>query len=227
MSSTYLDLCAKARREFGISGSGPTSVLNQTSMFQKLVEWIADADEYIQSRWFDWGFLLTQFSTSTSSGLKDISAPADLGLWDTNSFYLNYTSDSYKHLELYDYFEWRNGLRLGTQTNEEPDYVIIKPDHSLILHPPPDATYTLTADYYKTPTRMTANTSTSLIPARFERIIIAQAKIYWATHDDAQNELQMAVAERDDLLRKLESAYLPEQSARATSANDGLMVVPE
>jgi len=229
MSSTYLTLCQRMKKECGIEGSenAPTSVLNQTGMLKKVVQWIADADEYILSQWLDWGFMLEEFSESTVAGTKDITAPSDLGSWDTESFYLNYTSDEYVHLYVRDYFIWRNGDRLGTQTNDEPEYVIIKPDKSLILHPPPDAVYTLTADYYKIATRMSADASTSPIPSRFDRLIIAQAKIYWATHEDAPEELQMAVAERDELMHRLESLYLPHSEARTLANSHSLRVIPE
>jgi hypothetical protein len=223
MSSTYLALCQKFRQEVGVSGTGPAAVTSQTGMYAKIVEWIADADEDICSQYLDWGFLWTQWETSTIIGTKDYSAPSDFGMWDEESFYLDSTSSTYRQLKIMDYWYWRENHRNGTKTNDKPSFVVIRPDKAIIIESPPDAVYTLTADYYKTETRMTVNTDTSPIPSKFDRIIIARAKIYYAEHEDAPEVMNGAVNEYRDLMNRLESLYLPGQQAR-TMGHDDLYV---
>lgn len=227
MSSTYLNLFIKAKRECGIPGAVPTAVTSQTGPLLKLVEFIADADMSIQSKWLDWGFLHGEHSVSTVVGEKDIAVPSDFGMWDEDSFFLNYTSNSYTKLEKKDYFVWRNTDRLGTQTNAKPLHFIVKPNKAVILHPPPDAVYTLTADYYKTATRMTANTSTSLIPTKFDRLIISGAKKMWAEDEEAWELYKSSENEYNDLMVRLESLYLPDRQAYTMGNSGGIMVVPE
>lgn len=225
MSSTYLTLCQQARRECGVSGTGPSSVSGQTGMLQKIVEWVADADEYICSKWLDWGFLHTEHSVNTIAGTKDYSAPSDLGMWDAHSFYLDRTSSTFKNLVPMDYWYWRDALRNGLKTNVEPTYIVIKPDLDIILEGPPDAIYSLTADYYKTTTRLSGNTDTSPIPSRFDRLIIAKVKWYYGYHEDAPEILTEGKEEFVDLMNRLESIYRPGQQGRTSDIHNDDMVI--
>lgn len=206
--STYLELCQKMVRDLGLSNDIST-VVSQTGMNRKIVDWVADADEVIQTLWEDWNFLWAQFSTTTISGVREYSKPADFGTWDLDSFYLDYISDDYQHLIPMDYIEWRRNYRQGTQSASKPTYFILTPENNIYLHEIPDDAYTLTADYWKAPTRLSANTDTSAIPTRFERIIIARAKIYYAEHEEFPAVLELASSEYKSLLDKLEAAELP------------------
>lgn len=229
MSSSYLTLCQKLRQEVGATGSDgtPSTVIGQTRMLKKIVDWIADADMDICTKYLDWGFLHDEHSVSTVAGVKDYSAPSDFGLWDYNSFYLDSTSDSYQKLNKMDYSYWRSHLRNGTKTNEKPTWFIVKPNKDIILESPPDGTYTLTADYYKTATRMTTNDSVSLIPTKFDRLIIARAKIYYGNHQNAAEIIEDGVNEYRDLMMRLESIYLPEQESRTKGGNDDMVTIVE
>jgi len=205
---TFLEMCQKTIRDLGLHTSIAT-VTNQTEMAQKIVDWVADADEYIQSLWFDWNFLFGQYEENTTIGTREYAKPTDFGMWDMDSFYLDYDSEDYVHLSELDYVEWREIYRQGTLTNDEPNNFILTPLNNIYLEAKPDAVYTLTADYWKSPTRMTVNTSTSLIPDRFQRIIIARAKIYYAEHDEFPTVYELATDEYNHLLNLLEAAELP------------------
>jgi len=199
-------------------------------MSKKIVDWVADADEYIQSLWTDWDFLWALFSASTTSGTREVAAPSTLGTWDLKSFYLDYTTDDYTHLNYIDYVEWRELYRQGTQTNDKPDQFTITPNHNIYLESIPDATYTITADYWAAPTRLAANADTSPIPDRFERIILARAKIYYSEHDEFPAVYELATAEYNKLLGDLEAAELPGKSKalrRSRNLDYNLVVTPQ
>lgn len=223
--STFLQLCQTTRRECGITSTGPAAVTSQTGVLEKVVNWVADADVEIQSRWFDWDFLhVSTWSHNTIAGVSTVAAPDDLGVWDSESFYLDYTTANSKQMTVMDYKVWRRDFRQGVKTNQRPDIAVIMPDRSLTLESPPDDVYSLTADYWKRPSRMTANGSTSPVPEEYERIIIARAKIAYAESQGAPEVLMSAQIEFDDLLDKLEAKYLPNQRGRRL-ADPGMMVV--
>lgn len=223
--STFLQLCQTVRRECRIAGSGPTAVTGQTGVLDRVVNWVADADQELQGRWFDWDFLhVTTWSHSTVANTATVAAPADLGVWDRESFFLDYTTANHKNLPVIDYKKWRTLLRQGVKTSQKPDNVIILPDNSLILEAPPDDVYSLTADYWKRPVKMTGPTDTSPIPEEYERIIVARAKIAYGEGESVGEILASGQVEYDDLLDKLESKYLPDQKARRQS-DPGMMVV--
>ena len=213
----YLELCQKVRRECGVQGNGPTTVTNQTGILQKIVDWVADADEEIQSRWFDWNFLWASVSGNTTVGLATYTKPSDLASWDPQSFYLDYTLATYSKLSQLNYQLWRDNYRNGVKTNARPSYFVIKPNGDIILEAPPDDVYSLTSNGWKIATRMSANTSTTSIPARFQRVIIARAKMFFAEDQNAPEIMESSIREYNELMDKLEAAELPNQHNRRLS----------
>ena len=211
--STYLELVNKAVRECGVSGGDLSSVTGQTGMRNKMVNWVADADIHVQQTFHDWKFLFASHSDTTITGNKDYTQPTDLGHWDVHSFYLNYTSDSYIDLEPLSYEEWYHNYGLGTQSNDAPSYVVVKPNKDIILHAPPDDAYTLTANYYKAPVRLSANTSTSNIPQPYEQVIIYRAMMLYAQHEEAHEMMQYATGEFQNALNALKTQYAPHLDA--------------
>tara|TARA_S200000501_G_scaffold106634_1_gene100088 strand:+ start:1632 stop:2318 length:687 start_codon:yes stop_codon:yes gene_type:complete len=213
---TFLELCQTVRQEVGISGTGPSTVVGQEGQLKVIVDFVAEADYQIQALWHDWNFLWSQYSSTLSTGTRApaTTKPTDLGNWDMRSFYLDYTTDDSISLSTLSYVEWRADFRQGVATNDSPTYVVVQPDSSLIVDPPPDKAYTITADYWKTPTKMTANTDESVIPSQYHRIIVARAKTMWAEREEAPEILLGSSAEYQDLLDKLESQSLPGQRIR-------------
>lgn len=206
--STYLQLCQKMIRDLGLSNT-ITTVSGQSGMSRKVVDWIADADEQIQALWADWQFLWSQYSTTTIAGTQEYAKPLDFGVWDLDSFYLDYNISNYQHLGYIDYIAWRQAYRQNPADNDKPSLFTLTPAHNIYLEPTPDAVYTLTADYWAAPTRLSDNTDTSAIPDRFERIIIAKAKIFYAEHDEFPTVYELASREYADLLKQLQAAELP------------------
>ena len=224
---TFLELCQTVRQEVGVSGTGPTTVLSQEGQLKVIVDFVAASDFEIQILWEDWDFLWAQYSSTLATGVKEpvLQKPTDLGTWDTRSFYLNYTTDDSTHLTPFSYVDWRTDFRQGTQTNTTPSYAVVQPDQNIFVDPPPDGAFTITADYWKTPTLMAANATVSPIPVQFHRIIIARAKTMWAEREEAPDILISASAEYADILDKLESSQLPAQKGRRLASNDQELVI--
>ena len=224
---TFLELCQAVRQEVGVSGTGPTTVLSQAGQLKVIVDFVAASDFEVQILWEDWDFLWAQYSSTLATGVKEpvLQKPTDLGTWDTRSFYLNYTSDDSTHLTPFSYVDWRTDFRQGTQTNTTPSYAVVQPDQNLFVDPPPDGAFTITADYWKTPTLMAANATVSPIPVQFHRIIVARAKTMWAEREEAPDILISASAEYADILDKLESSQLPAQKGRRLASNDQELVI--
>ena len=136
------------------------------------------------------------------------------------SFFLDYTSDDHTNLTPLAYTDYRSSQRQGTQTNSTPSNVIVQPDESIIVYPNPDKSYTITADYWKTPTRMSANTDSSSIPSQYHRIIVSRAKTMWAEREEAPEILLASSAEYSDIRDKLEAQSLADQRLRRLSRID-------
>ena len=212
--STYVELCQKFRKLVGISGIGPASVINQSGMNEKITIWVADADEFVQRVWEDWNFLIEPKKIITATEgiatftLADLSI-TDLAKWRKSSFVRNPGTANYQKL-LYD-MSFEDYLTseeyLAEEVTGEIYRVIIRSsDDAVIFYPTPASNTTVWASYYKTVTRMSANTSTTPIPARFEDIILYRAKMSYAEHIEDASLYQIAKLDYDKVLAELESS---------------------
>lgn len=233
---TFLELCQNLARELSIPGSGPTTVVSQDGEHLKIVRYVRMADMDIKNRYIDWKFLWRDdFSTTLSVNQETLDSgsgdwPTNLGTWNPDQFVLDPTSDDYVTLEYTPYREWKRRFGYGTHTADMPGAITIKPDRSLAWFPKADSAYTLTGEYWKAAVPMTANGDISDIPARFRRLILVRAKLYYAELEDAPEISQGAGAEHDDLLDQLIAHEAPGQEVkRHTSAPESrrVVVVPQ
>jgi len=209
-TSTYLQLCQETQAACDISGTPISSVANQIGILKDLVRWVADADIVIQREAINWDFLYkTDFTVNTVVGIADYVKPSDYGKWDRKTFFLDYTTDTNIKLREIDYRVYFNTYAVGVQTNGPPNNFIIQPGGNLSIYNPPDQVYTLTANYWRTAKRMTANGDVSLIPETFIRAIIARAKMYYAISEEADRVYAEAKGEYGDVLSELKSDQLP------------------
>jgi len=234
--SDFLTLVKDLQRECGVSGATIATVLGQSSMYGKLVGWIAEADIHIQNLRTDWNFLWSAYSIATIAGEPEPIIPADVNVWDRDSFYLDYSTASNKHLKELDYKQWRDGAGRGVQTNRKPSRVVFKPDRQIILSNPPDDIYALTAEYWKKPTKMVDDTDISDIPANYHRIIVVQAKLWYAEEQEIPTVYQAAMAElygdprekeKIGLIDQLKANQLPNQERRTMSQGAPITITPE
>lgn len=224
---TYLQLCQKFRRTSGISGSGPTAVTGQTGIAELIVDWIADADQLIQEQWFNWGFMWGTKTFNTVANDKDytltdlslVTGSTALNNWDDTSFVVSPTSNSYQRLKSLSYKEYRGNYKLGTVPTGKPTHVVIQPDNSIILYPTPDAVYSVTADYFKKPNRLAANTDTSPIPVQYHDAIIYRAKLMYAEYEEIPNLYQSASIDYDKIMQSLQAHSLPDMHLERRSDN--------
>jgi hypothetical protein len=217
--STYLVLCQDMARDIGIPGTGPSSVTASDLSEEEtdVVRYVKQADLDIQRRWFNWNFLWTEATITPSAGTSTLSSPADLGNWNLDAIVWSKATNDYQELDYMDWDEYKLEYKLGVIDSGTPEVFAVKPDNVLDVYPTPDTTTSISVEYWKTPTELSADSDTSPIPARFHNIIIARAKIYYGENEDAPEILNGALASFEDLMDKLESDQLPGQKNRRFS----------
>lgn len=228
--STYLQLCQNMSREVGIPGSGPSSVTPTAEEEVDIVRQIKDADLDVQIKWFNWNYLWSEHTTNTVSGTSTISSPTDIMQWNIDSVVYDPSSDNYQPLVFVEWKEYRDNYKFGVVESGTPEVFTVKPDNVIDVYPTPDSATSIKAEYWRTPTELSADSDVSAIPARFHRIIICRAKIFYGEQNDAPEVLSSAIAEFTDLLGKLEADQLPSQRNRRFSEVQNLAnytVVPE
>ena len=236
--STFLVLCQDMARDVGIPGTGPstTTTTNLSEEETSVVRYINQADQDIQSRWFDWDFLWSEADITAISGTSTLSSGntgfpgtstiGPLGNWKLDSIVWDKTSESYQILEYQEWNSYREMYKYGSIDSDVPEVFSVKPNGNLDLYPTPNAATTVSAEYWRTPVVMstildgetTADSNTSAIPSRFHKIIIARAKMYYAENEDAPEIMSGSVAEFEDLLNSLEADQLVRQQNRKFSS---------
>ena len=228
--STYLELCQDMAREVGIPGTGPSTVTPTAEDEADVVRYIKDANTDISSMWFNWDFLWGEHSTTTVASTSTITSPSDLAQWNIDSVVYAPTSENWQPLTYVGWREYREDYKYGTIDTGVPEFFSVKPANVIDLYPTPNAATTLTAEYWKTPTTLSASSDLPPIPTRFQRIIICRAKVYYAEQNDAAEVMGSSISEFNDLLGKLEADQLPSQRDRRFSVVQNLenyTVVPE
>jgi hypothetical protein len=215
--STFLQLCQKFRKVVGISGSGPAAVTDQTGMYLRIVTWVADAEWEVITKWGDWPFMLVPkavipVTAGTATYTLTDLAITDLARWKPKTFVVkpgtaNYLSLPEKRTHE-DYLKSEYYLGAG-ETGDLVDVVVNPVDNSITFIPTPTETQTVWAGYFKTPTRLSGNTSQTPIPERYEDIILAKAKMFYAEAFDNQVLLQIASMQYEDWMRRMERELLP------------------
>lgn len=223
--ATYLALAQKVASESGVSSDGTnlSAVTGQTGRRAKIVRWTNDAWRSIQNAHTQWLWMRSTFSGSTVADTRGYSG-SDLGVAsrfgdflytgneDENrySIYLTATGVSDEgplYYRDYDFF-WSTLMR-GTQTSDRPQYFTIDPAGDLLLHPIPDAVYTVKGPYRKDVQELSADGDIPEMPTRFHDLIMDVALEMLALNDEAAAQFPLYRLRKIARFSELERDQLP------------------
>jgi len=208
--SNFLQLCQDLRQEAGFTGSGPTSVANQTGQYSKVVKWVNSAYMDVITEHNNWDFLWGQTEIDTVIGTSVYSHTVLVDRWKDAVIHekaVGHTDDKFMVYLPYQEFYSRFEL-LHTETGR-PAYFTERPDGKVEVHPVPDKIYTVNADYYQTPVALVANTDLPLIPTKFHDVILYKALAKATANSEDFNSYQYAERQADAILGRMERDLLP------------------
>ena len=213
MSSTYIDLVKQFVLDVGIEGSVQSDIGKLVGMHEKVAYWIAEADLELQRRYMDWGFLYKTFKTKTIANISRYQTPDVVrDLVRSKLFTVTLPDQT---------VVWLNEIPFSLIDELPPGIDIphsyaIGPDKALYLYPTPDKPeYLFEGAYYRAPKRLQASGDRSPIPEHFDRLILTQAKLMWAEHEEAVVPLNKSSHDLAEMLAQLEAEFLPGNSARS------------
>ena len=216
----FLTICKRVVQEAGISGGGPTTVLNQTGQLRKAVDWTVQAWIDIQLSRPSWLFMNKQFTFNTVIGTRDYLAAdysiTDVKLWDTGSFLIYETAIGTSDeggLAFLPYGKWRDRYRaqMTARTNDRPQLFTVLTDNRVRFEPSPSKIFTISGDYKRSTQTFTADADVPTnLPEDFHMIIVWAALKYYAFYENAPEVLEGAERAYDGLLHRLEIEQLPE-----------------
>jgi len=210
--NTFLYWVQELHRESGAAGRAPTTVTGVTGEAARLVGWVKEANQSVQRLWDNWKFLRTTYSQACTAGTNTLAAPADIGAgtWDLDSFMITESGQSISSPILV--YEYDNVKQEPIDTSSGvPWRVVVMPDNSLRLESTPNAAHVIAADYYREPAvdEFDVDADTSTIPAKFQRIILAEALLMYAEYEGAQEAKTKGDRIKGEIMPRLENSQLP------------------
>lgn len=209
---TKLELCQQLHQELKIAGSLSTTVGN-IGQLDRLCNSIIKADRFIQLLYTDWKFLWREWENTLVADIGSYSGPTGIGSFDEASFWVGAGTQEAYQIEYYSYKQWRDELRHSyTETGDEPFYVVLKPNNSVVFTPTPNSTAagkTVTADYWLAPVLLSDDSQVSLIPEQFHDAIVAMGKYYYGEYLQNSGLQGSAIEQFTPVIKKLEAHSLP------------------
>ena len=218
---TFLELIKRLRSEAGGSGTGPSSVINQSGESLRFVNWINSAWEDIQNAQTEWRFMRFGFTVNTIANVDSYAytsctdtttsvAIANFNHWARDSFKL-YTVSLADELELIDlpYDDWRQLYRTRPQVANRPINSTVLPDYKIGLGPKPKGIYVLSGDYYRAAKLLAIDADTPTIPVQFQMAIVWKALMYYAAYEEAGSLYATADKNYTNIYGKLLKNQMP------------------
>ena len=217
----FLLLCQTAGQLAGIPniqpGVLPSSISGSSREMQKMAAWINMAWNEIQRQREDWHWMRKAFSFQTVANTQEYSPAAagitDFAKWRNDSFRLFLTSAGVGTeiwLQQYDYNSFRDYYLLGARkiTYARPIAVSVTPDKKLSFGLAPDNIYTVSGEYFKSPSSLINDTDEPDIPSRFHWAVVHKALIKYGI-DRASGEI---IQENQALYNALMTELMADQT---------------
>jgi hypothetical protein len=217
--ATFLQLCQRVAGQSGtIPGNQPATVTGLTGRLEKVAIWVNMAWENLQNSRAHWQWMQDEFEAPTIQGVARYTAAAwslpRLAEWVT----ADNTATLYRQSEgraqeapitFMDYRDFRAVYDRGVHDQSQPINFSVSPANEFCLGATPDAVYVVRGLYRKTPQTLTAAGDIPEMPARFHDLIVWDAEVLLAEHDEAQVAMAVNTRRADALRRDLMRDQLP------------------
>lgn len=220
---TFLELCQTLREEVRASGAGPTAVTGQTGEYLRIVHAINKAWMAIQRKRPDWLWMRASVSFTTTAGQATYTLAQILALDPTFTSFGNWAKNTFRcyttavgtndenQIDWLPYDAWRDTYQFGATrtTQTRPNQFTITPALGIGLGCTPTGGYTITADYYRKPTEMAADTDEPSLPEEWHMAIVYRAKMYWGVSEAKPEIYDEGKGEFDTIMAQIERQQLP------------------
>lgn len=231
-AKTKLQLCQDLVDEAqGISGNGPSTTLNQTGQYKRVIRWIDTAYRDIQRKHTSWLFLRRSFEGQLSVAGGNTYTGAQLGLDDLSQWIVNENgreddmrvySDTVNYTDELPiaYLPWDDFRRCymsGSSRNMtgSPQVFTVKPDNSLVVYPIPNKNYIFAGEYYRAPhvfgeeDGVDVDDDTPIFPDEYHDAVMWKGLMYYATKHAEPDVLAEAEINYKNIIREMELTQLP------------------
>lgn len=227
--STYLQICQDVARESGTFSdlTTPSTVTGQTGRLLRLVNWVNLAYKQIQARRNDWSWLRGEFSGATIAGVRRYTLPnLDSSVTRFRSWIIDTARNAEPSISIYlpadgqsterwlipmDWDVFRKLYLVGSAatTQDYPSHCAIDPSNQLVLHAIPDAAYTVSGEYMKSPQNLAADDDTPEMPATHHPLIQWEALKLMGIYDEAVEQNPFWEQQADFHMKQLIASQTP------------------
>jgi hypothetical protein len=215
----FLALCNEVKNQGSSGGPDMTSVVGQNGVNARIVRWVNQSYQEIINHRDDWqwkkvlGFTFATSASKRNYPVAELSL-TNVGKWDLRNPRIYNTASGVASevlLKSIYYEDWENLYAVGTQVEGQPQYIFVEPGtNTLLLHPVPDTTYTVTLNYWKTAPNMVADSDTPILPTEYHDIIIYKALMKYAVYEDANEVFADSLRQYAGMLERMEETELEE-----------------
>ena len=221
----YLQLAQRLRQECAVSGTGPTSVINQAGMAGLLVSWIDAAWMEIQGLHNNWNWMREPFAFVTTAGVGDYppvsttntitgNLLSDVRYWHKETFRAQKPSigvQDEQWLVEWEYQVFRDTYRFNLQVEGRPVVFADKPNgNAVMLGSLPDDVYSITGEYQTRATHLVADADVPAMPDEYHLMIVYKAMQSYGMYEAAPEVLSRGQVQYQKLLTQLEREQLPD-----------------
>ena len=197
----FLALCQRTVLESGISETGPSSVIGQTSDLLRMVNWVNDAWFELQASRNQWKWMLKSTGVPIVTGKNKYQLPSDVKNIVLDTLCLN-------GQRLYELPIPTHNCNERLSTSRPTGYYLNYKDE-IVLSSIPDQNYTLSFEYFGKPELLQENLSTPDMPEEYHMIIVWAALREYAMYDEAPELYQKGENNFTKILTRLENNMLP------------------
>ena len=180
MATTFLTLVNDTLRRLNEVELTSTDFATATGFRAQVKDAINSSIQEISQKEFEFPFNFTAGSLTLVVGQQEYSLPADFKIADWDSFRINFDADnnfSARKLKLisYDTFLKRffeRDSEATTSDYDQPIYVYRTLDNKAAFTPRPDATYSVSFNYFAFASDLSASTDTMSVPDAFKHVVI-------------------------------------------------------
>jgi hypothetical protein len=220
----YLQIVQRLAVECGVAGGGPSTVVGQTGMYAKLVNWAGDAWGEIQGMHDNWGWMRQPFAFNTAAASGDYPPATttntvtgqlltDLRYWWPDTFRCQRVSigvQDEQWLVEWEYQVFRNTYRFNEQVPGRPVVFAIKQNgKAIMLGQTPDGVYQVSGEYQQLPTLLSGDTDTPGMPSHLHMAIVYKGMQSYGLYESAPEVLTRGNTEFSRLMNQLEREQLP------------------
>lgn len=225
--STYLQLCVDARRECGIAGSGPTTVLAQSGEFERLVAWVRQGWVEVQNRCPSWRWMRSRFTLATVAATASYAPAAAVDVrsgaavsrfkrwwWEGgDAIWIHLVADGAATERRLIPLPWRvfkDRYQVGAPPADGyPVNVSVDEQDNLVLGPRPNAVYSARGDFQRSAQVLAADGDVPDFRADYHQLLVYEAMKKYAGYESAPEVMTRAVVEGNRLMRQLEAEQMP------------------